>query len=158
MAVSCRDSDRFWGKEKPLRVCLNISKKFDGTMETGTRTTTTNSKSTGSFAVVVEGAVGVVTILVLDRQYWPSAGRPLMHPHVSPTMASQACWLMQLLYDQAKLSSHVHWYPVAFSKHTVVVSVFVISVELSICKGNVSVARISRMFSRSEILITTWTS
>lgn len=41
-----------------------------------------------------------------------------MHPHVSPTMASQAPWVMQLLNDQAKLCSHLHWYPVVFDEHT----------------------------------------
>lgn len=57
--------------------------------------------------------------LVFSWQYWSSAGRSLMHPHVSPMMASHAPWLMQLLYDQAKLSSHLHWYPVTFDEHTI---------------------------------------
>lgn len=62
MAVSCKDCERFCGKETPLKVCLNKSMKFDGTMETGMRTSTVISKSTGSFGVVVDGVVGVVTV------------------------------------------------------------------------------------------------
>lgn len=62
--------------------------------------------------------LGLPVWLVFAWHCWPSSGRPVMHPHVSPTMASQAPWLMQSLYDQAKLCSHLHSYPVMFDEHT----------------------------------------
>lgn len=93
--------------------------------------------STGSFGggvagngvVIIGVGVDVSVWLVFGWQYCPSAGRLLMHPHVFPTMTSQVLWVMQLLYDQAKLSSHMHWYPITFDEHTVVMSVLIISIS-----------------------------